>query len=161
MVTHTAKVEWQRQGEAFVDRRYSRAHRWSFDGGASVPASSSPHVVKAPFSNPANVDPEEGLVAALSSCHMLWFLDLAARHGFRIDRYVDAAEGRMARNAAGKEWMAEVTLKPDIAFSGPKVPTDADVEALHHEAHAECFIANSVRSTVRTEATWSYQPGEQ
>lgn len=157
MATHTAKIEWERQDQAFVDHRYSREHRWSFDGGASVAASSSPHTVKAPFSNPANVDPEEAFVAALSSCHMLWFLHLASQRGFRVDRYADAAEGRMARNAAGKEWLADVTLHPDITFSGPQAPTDADVEALHHAAHDECFIANSVRSRVRTQGKWSYQ----
>ncbi|MDU0338254.1 OsmC family protein [Bosea rubneri] len=156
MANHGATIEWQRGDQDFLDRRYSRAHRWRFDGGAEVAASSSPHVVREPFSNPANVDPEEAFVAALSSCHMLWFLDLAARAGFRIDSYRDAAEGVMAKNAEGKEWIARVILQPHIAFSGPLAPNEAMVEALHHEAHENCFLANSVRSTVETRGSWEY-----
>jgi organic hydroperoxide reductase OsmC/OhrA len=156
MTMHTANVEWSRGDQAFVDKRYSRAHRWSFDGGASLAASSSPHVVRPPFSNPANVDPEEGYIAALSSCHMLWFLDLAARRGFRIDSYADTAEGRMASNEAGKEWVAEVTLRPHIVFSGALRPSDADVDRLHHAAHAECYLANSVRTSVVTRGSWTH-----
>lgn len=156
MTKHGATIEWRRGDEAFLDKRYSRAHSWRFDGGLEVPASSSPHVVRAPFSNPANIDPEEAYVAALSSCHMLWFLDLAARRGYRIDHYLDAAEGMMARNAADQDWVATVTLRPQIAFGGTLAPSDADVEALHHAAHESCFIANSVRSTVETKGSWSY-----
>jgi organic hydroperoxide reductase OsmC/OhrA len=157
MATHGATITWQRGEEAFLDNRYSRAHRWRFDGGLEVPASSSPHVVRPPFSNPANVDPEEAYVAALSSCHMLWFLNLAALRGFRIDSYADAAEGAMAKNAEGKEWVATVMLKPHVVFSGPKAPDEAAVEALHHDAHANCFLANSVRSTIETHGSWDYQ----
>lgn len=156
MATHGATITWQRGDEIFLDRRYSRAHLWRFDGGLEVPASSSPHVVRVPFSNPANVDPEEAYVAALSSCHMLWFLDLASRRGFRIDSYADAAEGMMLKNADGNEWIATVTLKPHVVFSGPLAPDDAAVEALHHEAHANCFLANSVRSTIETRGSWAY-----
>lgn len=159
MVKHGATIAWQRGDEVFLDRRYSRAHSWRFDGGLEVPASSSPHVVRAPFSNPANIDPEEAYVAALSSCHMLWFLDLAGRRGYRIDRYVDAAEGTMARDANGHEWVATVTLRPQVVFSGSLAPGEADVEALHHEAHACCFLANSVRSAIETKGSWSYHDG--
>ncbi|WP_332693178.1 OsmC family protein [Bosea sp. (in: a-proteobacteria)] len=157
MANHGATIEWQRGDQNFLDRRYSRAHRWSFDGGAEVAASSSPHVVREPFSNPANVDPEEAYVAALSSCHMLWFLDLASRRGFRVDRYSDAAEGAMAKNAEGKQWIARVTLRPHVIFGGASAPDDADIEALHHEAHENCFLANSVRSTIETQGSWLYR----
>jgi organic hydroperoxide reductase OsmC/OhrA len=151
MSIHTAKVRWERGEQPFIDNRYSRLHRWSFDGGAEVPGSSSPHTVRAPLSDPAAVDPEEAFVASLASCHMLWFLSLAAKRGFRVDRYVDEAEGTMAKNERGKLAITVVTLRPAVEFSGEKRPTRADLEGLHHEAHEECFIANSVRSEVRLE----------
>ncbi len=157
MATHGATITWQRGEDTFLDNRYSRAHLWRFDGGLEVPASSSPHVVRAPFSNPANVDPEEAYVAALSSCHMLWFLNLAALGGLRVDSYADAAEGAMAKYSDGKEWVATVILKPHVVFSGPKAPDEAAVEALHHDAHANCFLANSVRSTIETHGSWDYR----
>jgi organic hydroperoxide reductase OsmC/OhrA len=151
MSVHTAKVSWERGSQHFLDNRYSRAHRWRFDGGAEVAGSSSPHVVPAPMSDAQAVDPEEAFVASLSSCHMLWFLSLAAKKGFRVDRYVDDAEGTMAKNAQGKRAITSVTLRPAVEFSGGRIPTPAELESLHHEAHEECFIANSVKSDVRVE----------
>lgn len=156
MATHGATIEWRRGDETFLDNRYSRAHLWRFDGGVEVPASSSPHVVRVPLSNPANVDPEEAYVAALSSCHMLTFLNLAALRGFRVDSYSDAVEGLMRKNAEGQDWIATVILRPHVVFSGPLTPEEADVEALHHEAHARCFIANSVRSAIETRGSFGY-----
>src|SRR5262245_17676264 len=128
--------------------KYGRAHRWTFDGGVGVPASASPHVVPAPFSDESAVDPEEALVAALSSCHMLTFLWLAARRGFVIDSYEDDAVGRMGKNAAGREAVTHVTLRPRIVFSGARSPTSEELSALHHEAHEQCYIANSVTTAV-------------
>ena len=151
MAISTAKVEWNRDNAVFTDRQYSRAHRWSFDGGVVVPASSSPGVVRPPLSNPAAVDPEEALVAALSSCHMLSFLDLAARGGFTVERYTDEAVGRMGKNVDGKIAVTLVTLHPRIEFTGDSQPTRADIEDLHHRAHEACFIASSVRTEVRCE----------
>ncbi len=151
MSTYTAAVRWSRGDQPFTDQRYSRAHVWHFDGGAVVPGSSSPHVVPVPFSDPAAVDPEEAFVASLSSCHMLWFLDLAARRGYVVDSYADEAEGVMAKNAEGKLAMTAVTLRPRVAFGGEKRPTREEVEALHHRAHERCFIASSVKSDVRCE----------
>jgi organic hydroperoxide reductase OsmC/OhrA len=151
MSTHTAKVRWERGIQAFVDNRYSRLHRWSFDGGAEVAGSSSPQTVRPPLSDPAAVDPEEAFVASIASCHMLWFLSLAAKRGFRVDSYVDEAEGTMAKNERGKLAITVVTLRPAVEFSGEKLPTREDLEGLHHEAHEECFIANSIRSEVRLE----------
>jgi organic hydroperoxide reductase OsmC/OhrA len=145
---HRAVVEWNRGGARFTDNRYSRAHRWSFDGGVEVPASASPHVVPSPLSVAAAVDPEEAFVAALSSCHMLWFLSLAARDGFVVDDYRDEAVGLMARDAEGKLAITRVTLRPAVRYGGDRQPTAAEEDALHHAAHAECFIARSVRTEV-------------
>lgn len=156
MSTHTAVVVWHGDGSRFTDNRYSRAHQWRFDGGAVVPASSSPHVVRVPLSDPAGVDPEEAYVAALSSCHMLWFLSLAAEAGVAVETYRDEALGMMAKNEAGKEWVARVVLRPHVVLrSGTTVATvdDATIEALHHRAHEECFLANSVRTEVVVEGT--------
>ena len=151
MITCTATVSWQRNEAVFIDNRYSRAHAWRFDGGCTVPASSSPHVVPAPLSDASAVDPEEAFVASLSSCHMLWFLSIAARRGFTVDSYRDEARGVMEKWADGKLAMTVVTLRPCVIFSGDLVPSGADIRALHYEAHEECFIARSVRTDVRCE----------
>src|SRR5271154_6821016 len=140
MSTYTATIRWRRKpDERFTDGRYSRAHSWAFDGGAVVRASSSPSVVRVPFSDPAGVDPEEALVASLSSCHMLFFLDFAKRPGFVVDSYEDAAEGVMGKRADGRVAMTRVTLKPHVTFSGEKRPTAAEIGALHHQAHEACY----------------------
>lgn len=149
---YAASIEWQRRdGDGFTDNRYSRAHRWRFDGGVEVPASSSPQLVPLPWSDEQAVDPEEAFVAALASCHLLWFLTLAAKAGFVVERYVDGADGVMARNAAGKLAMTQVTLRPHVRFAAGRAPDAAAFEQLHHRAHDECFIANSVRTEVRCE----------
>ncbi|HLK81174.1 MAG TPA: OsmC family protein [Xanthobacteraceae bacterium] len=145
-----ATIEWTRpDGAAFVDGRYSRAHVWRFDGGAEVAASSSPHSVPLPLSVAENVDPEEALVAALSSCHMLFFLSLAAKRGFVVDRYQDAARGTMTRNARGRMAMTRVILNPRVEYAGSR-PDRATEEELHHQAHDLCYIANSVTAEVET-----------
>ena len=151
MSVYLATISWQRGAAPFTDNKYSRAHTWTFDGGIEVPASSSPSVVKEPYSNAQAVDPEEAFVASLSSCHMLWFLSIAAQRGFCVDRYLDAASGVMSRNAAGKLAMTRVTLRPDVAFAGARLPTRAEIVAMHHAAHDECFIANSVTTDVACE----------
>jgi organic hydroperoxide reductase OsmC/OhrA len=149
---YRAGVHWTRGDAAFTDNRFSRAHAWRFDGGLEVPASASPHVVRVPLAVEAAVDPEEAFVASIASCHMLWFLFLAARGGWRVDAYDDEATGLMGRNAAGRTAMLSVTLHPKIVFSGEKRPTPAELEALHHRAHEDCFIANSVTTEVRVES---------
>ena len=153
MATHEyqARIHWERGAAPFTDNRYSRGHSWHFDGGVEVPASSSPHTVRVPLSVAAAVDPEEALVASLSSCHMLWFLSLAASGGFRVDDYTDDALGVMGKNAAGRIAMLSVTLRPRVRFSGERLPSRADIAHLHHRAHEECFIANSVTTEVRIE----------
>lgn len=150
MSTYTATIAWQRAGQAFSDRRYSRAHQWQFDG-LSVPGSSSPQVVPLPMSDAAAVDPEEAFVASLSSCHLLWFLDLACRAGWVVDDYRDAATGVLAKDAQGRLAMTVVTLRPAVRFVGDRQPDAAEIHRLHHAAHEACFIANSVRTDVRCE----------
>jgi organic hydroperoxide reductase OsmC/OhrA len=151
MSEHTARVAWERADHVFTDNRYSRAHAWTFDGGATVRASSSPCAVRPPFSDVSAVDPEEAFVASLASCHMLWFLSIAAGRGFRVDSYVDDAVGVMGKNADGRTAMTRVTLRPRAVFSGDKQPAPEEIEAMHHEAHEECFIASSVKTEVRCE----------
>ena len=152
MSTYTATIRWSRRDEGdFTRGQYSRAHQWAFDGGTVVPASASPHVVPAPWSDPAGVDPEEAFVASLSSCHMLFFLDFARRGGFTVDSYVDEALGLMGKDASGRIAVTRATLRPKIVFSGEKQPTDADIAGLHHRSHEACFIANSVKTEVTVE----------
>ncbi len=151
MSEHRSIVSWTRDGAAFTDLRYSRRHEWRFDGGAVVRASASPHVVPPPCSDPAAVDPEEAFVAAIASCHMLTFLWLAAKRGYVVDAYSDDAVGRMAPNAAGREAVARVILRPVIRFAGDRRPTGDELRRLHHEAHEQCFIANSVTTEIAVE----------
>ena len=146
MTAFTAQVAWERDGALFIDNRYSRGHIWRFDGGQVVPASSSPHVVKLPFSVAENVDPEEAFVAALSSCHMLFFLSLAAKAGFVVDSYEDEASGKMAK-VDGRTRVSTVTLAPRVNYAGEAPSSDAE-DGLHHQAHEECFLANSVTATI-------------
>lgn len=146
MHTHTAKICWTRNGEPFTDGRYGRRHEWHFDGGTTVAAAASPQVVPERFTDRSCVDPEEAFVASLSSCHMLWFLDLASDDSFCVDRYEDAPEGEM-NSDADDIWMQRVTLRPLVRFQGSS-PTETELRALHETAHDRCFLANSVRSEV-------------
>ncbi|MES2305769.1 MAG: OsmC family protein [Gemmatimonadota bacterium] len=154
MAEYTASLLWTRGDDLFTDNRYSRRHLLSFDGGAQVPGSASPLHVRPPFSDPAAVDPEEAFVSALSSCHMLTFLYLAVKRGFRVDRYADTAVGVMAKESDGREWISVVTLHPEVTFSGERHPSRAEIDELHHASHGECYIANSVKTDVRCEAVY-------
>ena len=149
MADYIATIDWHSEG-GFRDGRYSRAHSWSFDGGAVVPASASPHVVPAPMSDPAGVDPEEALVASVSSCHMLWFLHLARDSGFDVAAYRDEARGRMGKDERGRMAMTRILLRPEIRFAG-QAPGREALARLHHEAHERCFIANSLRTEIVVE----------
>jgi organic hydroperoxide reductase OsmC/OhrA len=151
MVNYTADIIWERGEQTFVDLGYSRAHRWRFAGGLEVPASASPHIVPLPMSDATAIDPEAAFVAALSSCHMLWFLSIAANRRFCVDRYHDAATGVMGRNAEGRLAITVVTLRPTVIFSGAQRPDWQQVLAMHTQAHHECFIASSVKSEIRCE----------
>lgn len=143
-----ATIVWRSTDENFQNGKYSRAHTWFFDGGIEIPASSSPHVVPLPFSIPNAVDPEEAFVASLSSCHMLWFLSIAAKNGFGVLTYKDEASGVMGKNEDGNISMLSVTLKPKVHFSGSNTPPIQIIEEMHKKAHSECFIANSVKTKI-------------
>ena len=152
MSEHSSTIRWNRNGSAFRGGRYLRAHEWRFDGGSVVSASASPDIVPAPWSDPAAVDPEEAFVAALSSCHMLWFLSLAAAQGLVVDSYEDQAIGHMREISPGRLAIADVVLRPRVVFDPDYAAQDAQVEALHHAAHERCFLANSVTTQIRVES---------
>ena len=156
MSDYRAELLWVRDaGEDFTGNRYSRRHLMRFDGGAEVAGSSSPQVVPLPWSDASAVDPEEAFVASLASCHMLWFLSIAARERFVVDRYADAAVGVMARNTEGKWAMTRVTLRPEVMFSGEGLPSRDETLRLHEAAHDACYIANSVKTEVLCEPVFS------
>jgi len=144
MSEHKVSIHWTRNGGDFAYKNYSRDHVWRFENGVEVPGSAAP----AYLGNPQRVDPEAAFVAALSSCHMLTFLAVACNRGFVVDRYDDTAVGHLEKNASGKLAITRVDLHPQISYSGSKQPTQSDIEWLHDKAHKECFIANSVTTTV-------------
>ncbi|AIW16109.1 OsmC family protein [Vibrio tubiashii] len=152
MSKFSAAVKWQRgPSDAFNDNQYSRAHTWYFDGGITVPASSSPHVIPLPLSVEENVDPEEAFIASISSCHMLTFLGIAAKRRYIIDSYTDEAVGFLEEDSSGRSSVTRVILRPKIEFKGEKQPSLEQLEKLHHLAHQHCFIANSVKTDITTE----------
>ena len=148
MSEHKATIKWTQSQGDFLKGTYSREHTWTFDGGVTVPASSSPAAVRVPFSNPAHVDPEEAFVASLSSCHMLTYLYVASRKGFEVSTYEDDAVGVLTKNERGVPWVSTVTLNPRITYVGSKTPTSEEQNEMHHAAHEGCFIANSVKTEV-------------
>ncbi len=152
MSHHKATIRWKRESPDFLKGKYSREHTWTFDGGMTIPASPSPSVVPVPYSNPAHVDPEEAYVAAVSSCHMLTYLYLAGRSGFTVDNYDDQAVGVMTKNEKGSQWISSIMLRPQIIYSGEKLPSPTEEKELHHKAHEQCFIANSIKTNVMVEA---------
>src|SRR2546423_1390541 len=153
---YRASVTWTRGGATFTDQRFSRGHTWTCDGGLAVPASSSPLSVKLPYSVAEAIDPEEAFVAALASCHMLTFLYVAAKQGFVVEDYADDAVGEMSKNERGKLWISKVILSPAIAFARDKRPTPEQWDELHHLAHEECYLANSVKSEVIVHGAMSF-----
>lgn len=144
MSEHKIELNWQRTSEGFGYKEYNREHQWTFKNGQSVTASAAVNYL----GSPDCVDPEEAFVATLSSCHMLTFLAVASMKGFTIDQYQDTAVGIMEKNSDGKMAITQVKLSPNIEFSGEKRPTEEDLEQMHHKAHKECFIANSVKTEV-------------
>jgi organic hydroperoxide reductase OsmC/OhrA len=148
MSEHKATIQWQWTGPDFLKGKYSREHTWTFGGGITVEASAALSNVPAPWADPKKVNPEEALVAALSSCHMLTYVYLAYKAGFQLDSYVDEAVGVMATDENGRPWVESITLNPRIAYTGQKLPSAADEEKLHHQAHEECIVANSLRTRV-------------
>ncbi len=152
MSSHVAEILWQLEGEDFRAGKYTREHVWKFDGGLSVAASASPQIVPLPFSNPAGVDPEEAFVASIASCHLLTFLYLAARKGFEVTRYSDTAVGTLTKNERGVPWVSKITLRPRIEYAEGGRPSAALEAELHHAAHEQCFIANSVKTAIVVDA---------
>jgi organic hydroperoxide reductase OsmC/OhrA len=148
MAEHRATIAWEKRGPNFLKGQFSRAHTWTFDGGVTVLASPSPSVIPAPWSDPAGIDPEEAFVASIASCHMLTFLWVASRHGFEVERYDDDAVGVLTKNEQRMPWVSAVTLHPRIVYAGDKRPTREEEDKLHHLAHEQCFIANSVKTAV-------------
>jgi len=151
MSEYFSTVVWERKGQEFTDNKYSRAHLWKFDGGVTLAASSSPHVVPLPYSVPENIDPEEAFVASLSSCHMLFFLSIAAKKKFIVEQYVDNAIGLMGKDLDGRMAMLKVTLRPRAVFIGGRRPSYEQLEKMHHQSHELCFLANSVKAEIVTE----------
>ena len=151
MSTYRATVDWRCDGD-FAARRYSRVHTLSFDGGLTVPGTAGPANVNPRYSMEGALDPEQAFVASLSACHMLWFLDIAARAGFLVEAYRDEAEGTLAEGPGGKQMMTRVVLRPRVSFTGERRPDPEALAVLHHAAHAACFIANSVTSEVVIES---------
>ncbi|HSY44138.1 MAG TPA: OsmC family protein [Candidatus Acidoferrum sp.] len=152
MAEYKTIIKWHRTSPDFLRGKYSREHTWIFDGGMTILASSSPHVVPVPWSNPTHVDPEEAFVASISSCHMLTFLYLAGKQGFQVESYEDEAVGSMTKNEKGVPWMSSVSLNPKIIYGGEKIPTSAEAEHLHHLAHEQCYIAQSVKTEITVQS---------
>lgn len=149
MSEYCARIAWRNDvGVDFAKNRYTRGHEWEFDEGVKVPASSSPHSVRLPYSVEAAVDPEEALVAAAASCHMLTFLYLAAKEDLRVESYRDEAVGEMTANADGTQWISKIKLSPKIEWGGETLPTGEEIDMLHHKAHKECYIANSIKAEI-------------
>ena len=151
MSSYLATVDWRRDGD-FASRRYSRGHTLGFEGGLTVPGTAGPANVNPRYAVEGALDPEQAFTASIAACHMLWFLDVAARAGFVVECYADEAEGTLAPGPSGKQVMTRVLLRPKVVFSGERLPTSVELEALHHEAHEECFIANSVKTEIVIES---------
>lgn len=151
MHRYQATIRWHHTNKKFTENQYSRKHSWHFDGGLEIPASSSPEVVPEPYSDPSAVDPEEAFIASLASCHMLWFLSLAAKKGFTVKNYEDKAEGIMKENQDGKLAITEVILKPLVRFAKNSKINNEVFNELHNKAHQHCFIAHSVTTEIIVE----------
>ncbi|MEO6457897.1 MAG: OsmC family protein [Chloroflexia bacterium] len=161
MMPYNVRISWKKNAsEAFVDNKYSRSHTWTFDGGIELAASASPHVVPPPLSNESAVDPEEAFVASLSSCHMLWFLSLAAEKNYIVESYEDNAEGALGKNEEGKLAMTRVSLRPMVSFGNTHTPSQDQIDELHHLAHEKCFIANSVKTKITVIQTSKLEENE-
>lgn len=151
MATYRATVAWALEdGADFPNGRYSRGHSVAFEGGHEVPGTASAHVVGNKWSVEGAVDPEQMLVGSISACHMLTFLHVARNAGFLVTRYRDEAAGVMEKTPEGRMAVTRVTLRPEIVYEGRR-PTEAERDRLHHQAHEECFIANSVTTEVVVE----------
>ena len=150
MADFHAKIEWLRGGAEFSYEKYNRLHTWRFEDGIEVPGRAAPGNIPKSAPLGPGIDPEQAFVASLSACHMLWFLHVACRAKLVVERYADEAVGTLGKNAEGKMAMTRVALRPTVSFSG-RAPTPEEHAKLHHKAHEECFIANSVKTEVLVE----------
>jgi len=152
MSSHASRIEWSRGSSPFSDDSYTRGHRWILDGGIEVPASSAPGI---PNAVERAIDPEEGVLSSLASCHMLFFLALAMRKNFVVDRYTDEPSGVIDRNDAGKKAFVEIIMRPAAEFSGEVLPTAEEIDQLHARAHSLCFVANSLNARILIEPVYT------
>jgi organic hydroperoxide reductase OsmC/OhrA len=148
MPTYKAGIQWKRNGARFVDQKYQRIHTWTFENGLKLQAAASPHIVGASFTDTSVIDPEEAFTASVGSCHMLWFLSLAAGRGFVVNRYLDQSEGTLEKNSEGRMAMTKVLIQPVVSFDAENAPSEDVFLKLHQQAHRKCFIANSVKSDI-------------
>jgi organic hydroperoxide reductase OsmC/OhrA len=155
MAKYIATISWSRNGQSFINSKYKRVHQWEFDSGQTIRASASPNIVPTPLSDPSAVDPEEAFVASLSSCHMLWFLSIAAKAGFVIEQYIDKATGILSKDKHDKQAITQVTLYPHVTYKYSAAPSDEEHQNIHKLADEKCFIANSVKTNVEIESSMS------
>lgn len=148
MHNYQATIQWHRNQQKFTDLKYSRSHSWHFDGGLSIAASSSAHIVPLPYSVAENIDPEEAYIAALSSCHMLFFLSIAAKQGYVIDYYSDSATGLLQQTEEKTMAITQVILAPKVVVAESQIMPVQKQMPIHEQAHKQCFIANSVKTTI-------------
>jgi len=148
MPNYKATIHWKRSGAKFLDHKYQRTHTWTFDNGLRLKAAASPHIVGKSFTDSSVIDPEEAFIASVGSCHMLWFLSLAAGMGFVVNKYSDQSEGTLEKNSEGHMAMTKVLIQPMVSFEADNAPSQEDFLKLHREAHRKCFIANSVKSDI-------------
>ncbi len=146
---HYAKLRWKKKPEeVFTNHKYSRLHTWLFDGGTAVRASSSPEIIPAPMSDVSAIDPEEAFIAALSSCHMLFFLSVTASRQYVVDSYEDEVEGITEKDENKKISITKITLRPKVIFSGDNIPSSNEIKFFHETAHKKCYLANSVKAKI-------------
>ena len=155
MSKYITTVSWSRDGQSFTDNQYKRSHQWEFDSGQTIRASASPDIVPTPLSDSMAIDPEEAFVAALSSCHMLWFLSIAAETGFVVEQYVDKATGILSKDKDGEQAITKVTLFPHVTYKKASAPSSEEHRNIHKHADEKCFISNSVKTKVEIEPSMS------
>lgn len=148
MPNYKATIHWKRSGAKFLDHKYQRRHTWTFDSGLTMTAAASPHIVGESYTDPSAIDPEEAFTASVASCHMLWFLSLAAGRGFVVNNYMDNSQGVLEKNSEGKLAMTKVIIRPVVTFETERMPSQNDFLGLHRQAHSKCFIANSIKSDI-------------
>lgn len=147
-MSHHARITWLADEP---NHKYSRDHRWDFDSGISVPASASPEIVPNTYVGPKTIDPEEAFIAAIASCHMLWFLHIAHQNHFFVQKYGDEVQGVMGQ-LEGTLGLESIFLNPLVRFWPTSKPDLTTYQRLHQEAHSNCFLAKSIRCQIKISA---------